>query len=637
MNRLSNMDWPERVRTLRTHALAPLRYAQRYVIAFIMTLLLILTALAGGYHYFRYKTFRPEDAGGSDAGVSFDPIWYGEIGLTIGALITVYACAYFLFRRLMRDIRATLETAQSSNEGQERLGLALTGAEYGIWDWDIEDDYIYWSTSMYSLLRQRPRTGHLRAENVALLLHHEDRAELQNMRSLSERGAERYDGYFRLQNSEGHWTWLHAKGQVWRRLDGQRDRLILVLADATQIKDAEENAQKTGRRLSEAVGDTDTAFALWDNENKIISINAPYTDYMNHRGDEFAIGARYDAPSGAGEFRFHPENAQVTPLGDGIGEVQLVGGQSMLVRERPTREGGYVSLAVDITALKRKEADQRKDDIDIRNSLIETEQSRTRLLEQTRQLVELAEKYAGEKSRAQSANQTKSEFLANMSHELRTPLNAIIGFSEMMQGHVFGPLGSPKYEEYASDIKTSGELLLEMINDILDMSKIEAGKVTIDSEAFDLAPVIEECLRIVGPRGAAGGLTLHNAVPDLPRAFADQRAVKQVLLNLFSNAVKFTPEGGTVSVDAHVEGDWITVGVTDTGIGIAEEDLPRIGRPFEQIETAQGKKHKGTGLGLALSKSLVELHGGTLRIASKTGTGTRVEFSIPAFVTEPVA
>jgi two-component system cell cycle sensor histidine kinase PleC len=216
-----------------------------------------------------------------------------------------------------------------------------------------------------------------------------------------------------------------------------------------------------------------------------------------------------------------------------------------------------------------------------------------------------------------------------MSHELRTPLNAINGFSEIMLAEMFGALGDARYRDYAQDIHNSGQHLLALINDILDMSKIEAGKMTLSLEPVSVEEVTEEAVRLVRTRAETAGLTLTFDLPPLPDVEADYRAVKQVLLNLLSNAVKFTPRGGRVWVSAERLGEFVRVSVRDTGIGISADDLKRLARPFEQIESQQAKTQQGTGLGLALSKALVDMHGGMLELASAPGQGTTASFSLP--------
>jgi len=248
---------------------------------------------------------------------------------------------------------------------------------------------------------------------------------------------------------------------------------------------------------------------------------------------------------------------------------------------------------------------------------------------QTEQLDYLAEKYAEQKDRAEEANQAKSEFLANMSHELRTPLNAIIGFSEIMETGMFGPLGASKYHEYCRDIRDSGNYLLDVINDILDMSKIEAGRATLDFQDVDLAQIIADAVRVVSARAAEKRLEVNLEVADAIRLKADRRALKQVALNLLSNAVKFTPEGGRVTVRARTAAGVATFAIEDNGIGIPKAALKNLGRPFEQVESQLTKSHKGSGLGLAIAKSLTDLHGGSVRIRSTQGVGTIVLVRLP--------
>jgi len=310
-----------------------------------------------------------------------------------------------------------------------------------------------------------------------------------------------------------------------------------------------------------------------------------------------------------------------------VREAELNDGRWIQISERRTAEDGLVMTAADITAIKTQEEARRKNEEALQRAVDGLEQSQE-------QLSELARKYEAEKVRAEAANKAKSEFLANMSHELRTPLNAINGFSEIMVGEMFGPLGDARYKEYAGDILSSGQHLLALINDILDMSKIEAGKMNLKFEPLTVEDVVEDAVRLVRNRADSAGLALELEFPrDLPEVEADYRAVKQVLLNLLSNAIKFTPRGGRVTVRAEARrdptGERIRISVRDTGIGIAADDLKRLAQPFEQIESQHSKTQQGTGLGLALTKSLVEMHGGALDIQSAPGEGTTVAFSVP--------
>jgi len=230
-----------------------------------------------------------------------------------------------------------------------------------------------------------------------------------------------------------------------------------------------------------------------------------------------------------------------------------------------------------------------------------------------------------------AANRAKSEFLANVSHELRTPLNAIIGFSEIILGEMFGPLGSGRYRDYLSDIRDSGNHLLGVINDILDLSKIEAGRMQVIEQPVELAPTIDTILRMVEERAKANRIAIEVALPGKPPCvLADERLVKQILINLMSNAVKFTPAGGRITVGAALQADGgIAISVADTGIGIPAEDLPMVCSPFWQIDRGLNRKFEGTGLGLSLCKRMAELHGGRLELQSELGKGTTVTLHLP--------
>jgi signal transduction histidine kinase len=258
---------------------------------------------------------------------------------------------------------------------------------------------------------------------------------------------------------------------------------------------------------------------------------------------------------------------------------------------------GYRGIATDITAEKRTERELRE-----------------------------------AKEAAETANSAKSEFLASMSHELRTPLNAIIGFSDMMMSEMFGPLGHPKYGEYIRDIHSSGSHLLALINDVLDMSKIEAGRFELDESIVNLGSVVDSCLAMIEWRASKNEVDLGER-PHLvlPNVLADERAIRQVLLNLVTNAVKFTPRGGRVQIAGGTDanGD-VLVAVADTGVGIPTEALERLFEPFQRASVQVARQQEGTGLGLAISRRLMELHGGALEIESAVGEGTVVRIRFPA-------
>jgi signal transduction histidine kinase len=229
----------------------------------------------------------------------------------------------------------------------------------------------------------------------------------------------------------------------------------------------------------------------------------------------------------------------------------------------------------------------------------------------------------------EAANRHKSEFLANMSHELRTPLTAIIGFSEVLSDKIFGELND-KQDEYMGDIVSSGRHLLSLINDILDLSKVEAGRMDLDCSKFDVPMAIENALILIRERATRHGIKVAHQIDErMGEIVGDERKFKQVLLNLLSNAVKFTPEGGRIDVDAALTNESVEISVSDTGCGIAPENQETIFEEFRQVGTDAAKKREGTGLGLTLTKKFVELHGGTIRVESVIGKGSTFTFTLP--------
>lgn len=374
--------------------------------------------------------------------------------------------------------------------------------------------------------------------------------------------------------------------------------------DVTAAKEAERALQVSDRRFRAIFDNVPAALFLKETDGRYKLINRKYSQWFNvqpeeivgktvhelyprERADRYAACDRELARAGA----VHTDEVDI-PLWTGETRTFTITKFPITDGERMTDIGGVI---VDVTKRKRAE---------------------TQLL------------HAREV--AEEANRAKSHFLANMSHEIRTPLNAILGFADTMHSEIFGPLGSDRYLDYTDNIVTSGRHLLELINDLLDISRIEAGEYPIRREAFAVSALIEECTLLVQNMAEASAISLRIDMPDnAPDFYADRRALKQILLNLLSNAVKFTPEGGEIVVAVRYGPGWSELSVRDTGIGIAEADLKTITSPFERGRVSEFEKKEGIGLGLAITESLVDLHNGKLSIVSRVKEGTTVTARFP--------
>jgi two-component system, cell cycle sensor histidine kinase PleC len=513
-----------------------------------------------------------------------------------------------------------------------RIDTALNRGRCGLWDWDLARGRVFWSRSMFDLLGLPARNELLSFGELNALVHSDDIDLYGLARQLADAEVQSIDHAFRMRHADGHWLWLRVRCELARQENETGPHLIGIAVDVSEQKHLVERTTAADLRLRDAIETIPEAFVLWDADNRLVLCNSIFQEL--HRLPDSAVvpGTPYETVVAAGTrpiVRTSNINEDGQPQGARTFEAQLTDGRWMHISERRTKDGGYVSVGTDITKIKQHEQkliDGEKRRIATINDLRHSQQALER---QTDELADLAEKYAEEKTRAEDANQAKSKFLANMSHELRTPLNAIIGFSEIMESAMFGPLGAPRYTEYSRDIRASGQYLLDVINDILDMSKIEAGSVHFEPETVRLDEILADSLRVIGGRAVEKQLTLNSDIAPGITLHADRRALKQIALNLLSNAVKFTPEGGGISVHGRARRGMVTIVIADNGIGIPREALHKLGRPFEQVESQLTKRYQGSGLGLAIAKSLVEMHGGAMRICSVLDSGTMVVVRLP--------
>ncbi|MGN6286171.1 MAG: PAS domain-containing sensor histidine kinase [Afipia sp.] len=521
-----------------------------------------------------------------------------------------------------------------------RIDTALNRGRCGLWDWDLSRGRIFWSQSMFTLLGLENRNDLLAFGEVNALVNPEDIMLLDIAEQLMSGTISQIDRTFRMRHAQGHWIWLRVRCELSQGTSGDNGiHLIGIAVDMTEQKNLAEKTIEADLRLRDAIETVPEAFVLWDANDRLVLCNSHFQRLHKLPDSAVQPGTSYETVNEVGrmpEIRARLPEAVSRAPGTRTFEAQLDDGSWLHISERRTKDGGYVSVGTDITQIKLHEQKLVENDMRLTASVIDLKRSQTALEQQASELADLAQKYADEKQRAEEANQTKSKFLANMSHELRTPLNAIIGFSEVMSSGMFGALGSEKYQEYCHDILTSGNYLLEVINDILDMSKIEAGRMKFDLEHLDLSQTLIESVRVVSGRAENKNLSLETEIDETIPVVADRRAMKQIAVNLLSNAVKFTPDNGRVIVRSRIVGDTIRLMIADTGIGIEKQALTRLGRPFEQVESQLTKSYHGSGLGLAIAKSLVNLHGGSMKLRSKLDVGTVVYVTLPCDAREDV-
>jgi two-component system, cell cycle sensor histidine kinase PleC len=544
-------------------------------------------------------------------------VWTVFLVIAAGGLYAADVCGR---RRRLREELAV----------RARLELALRRGRCGLWTWDLRSGQITWSASMFGVLDLDDRPGEWTAAELQALVHPEDCSLEWIAQRAAEWSGEYIEVEFRMRAADGRWVWLHKRAELVKDKDSGETRLVGIAFDISDRKREAEASAMADQRLRDAIEAISEAFVLWDSGGRLVLCNSKYRSLLRLTEESAGPGVgRSRAPMLIGQSQ---EGAGRAIEGDhdccGF-EARLPDGRWLQVNERRTRDGGFVSVGTDITALKEHEEQLMNSERLLLATVAQLRQSRHSLEEQARQLAELAEGYQEQKAQAEAANCAKAEFLANMSHELRTPLNAIIGFSQLMGSQTFGPLGSEKYRDYCRHIAASGEYLLHVVSDVLDMSRLEAGREKLTYSWFRAGEAVERAVQDIAATARDKRILVAVDVCANLSLEADRDAIERILTTLMRNAVKFAPEGGTVEIGVEAISDRVYFCVEDNGPGIASEDIARLGRPFEQGDVVMADGMKGSGLGLAIASSLVELHGGSLRLGSRAGEGAVAVATLP--------
>ncbi|MBT3533429.1 MAG: PAS domain S-box protein [Rhodospirillaceae bacterium] len=514
-----------------------------------------------------------------------------------------------------QDISERQVTTLALRDSERRL---LDFAEAGSdWFWEMDENYLYtWFSSNFEHkfgVKPETRYGVSRLDLVAEWAEEDGAAK--HRRCLEQR-LPFVNVITRPILDDDRNIWLRVSGSPFFDEAGEFRGYRGVCSDVSEEMAFREQAESDAERIATAMDGLNENMALFDASDRLVFCNKAFRELNDQIFDVIIPGVTFEEILRANVrhnfFRAKSEDAEefiqqrLRQFHQPDGPVDLeLEGENWIRATVQVLENGERALTMnDITGIKRAEADLR-----------------------------------AAKEQAEQANRAKSMFLANMSHELRTPLNAISGFSEIISQQLFGPLGDAHYGEYAQDIHASGQHLLAIINDILDLSRIEEGQDELEESENTIGDVIEACMPLVRERAGAAGVRINLEIGEaLPQIILDLRRVKQILINLLSNSIKFTEAGGRITVRAEIgkTGD-LEVMVIDTGIGMRPADIPRALEPFGQIDSSLARRYEGTGLGLSLARQLAEAHGGRLEIESELGVGTTVRMLLPSnrLVTPP--
>nr|WP_321457667.1 ATP-binding protein [uncultured Cohaesibacter sp.] len=559
------------------------------------------------------------------------------IFVSMSSIILLIVYAFFSQGARAREADSLFETTV------DRMDAALRHSRSGLWDWNLGSGQIYWSPSMFQLLGMQKRDELLSFANINSLMHPEDGNLHEHVQELLSSERSMMDRRFRMRHTDGRWIWIQIRAEL---TVSSRDKLHLmgVVMDVTQEIEQAEIDKMAEIRLRDAVDTISEAFVLWDKDSKLVLCNQPYRSLYNLPDDEEIIGLGYNEIMDSGQphvveieddstledSELLLDKVTTSPKAARSYKVRLADGRWLQISERRTRDGGFVSVGTDISNLKLQEERLLDSEQQLIASVSDLRKSRQTLEKQAQQLVVLTEQYAKEKENAQIANRAKSQFLANISHELRTPLNAIIGFSEVMKQEIFGEHSTSKYKDYSEDIHASGSYLLSLIDDILNMSRLEDGEVDLNPADLDMVTLVRESYdHSIKDMAAERNLDVKDELPESLPAYADPAMIDHVILNLLDNAVKFTPEGGQIAIRGEIRDGYSYLTISDTGVGIPQDAIDRLGHPFEQVQNQFTKSHKGSGLGLSIARTIVCLSGGTMKIRSRIGQGTRITVCLP--------
>ena len=531
----------------------------------------------------------------------------------------------YVFFRLAAQERAREEARVSD---ALRFDQALGGGKCGLWDFDLATNTLERSPSLDALLGFSGSSS--RKSDLYSLegMVHPDDTELFVAIERLRRGRDKhFDATFRIKNGQGQWIWLHARGSLFQE-DGEA-RIIGAAVDVTRHMIVAQRTQEADVQLRRAVETISDAFVIWDEDDNLALCNTAFRKL--HGLSRFQIYQGMPKTDVYTQSSLKPLSEELV---ESVGETEvhvlsLENDVWLQTRSSKIAGLGVVMVASNISELKNNELALLENEQELTRMVSELRQSRRVLEEQKQHMAELAHRYSLAKEKAEAANSAKANFLANISHELRTPLNAVIGFSEFVMSDEKDRITRDNIRSYCADINKSGRTLLEILDDILTMSSLEAGRIRIAPYHMDLAKACTRTLDKYTQEAEKKGISLIASLPDDLSLLADAASLNRIISNLVSNAIKFSDTGTCVRVSAYEEASHVVISVEDEGVGIPAKYIDQLGQAFVQVANCETRGHEGSGLGLAIVRSLTKLHGGSFNIESTCGVGTLVKVYFP--------
>ena len=555
------------------------------------------------------------------------------LALFLGLFLVLVGLVSIYNWQAARAERETEERAEFINRLEEALALGRCG----LWDWDVARGRIFLSRSMRWLLGLPMTEDYMDLADFLALQHPEDEPVDSLLEKRLEEGHTTFEHELRLRHADGGWLWLKLRGALPETERAHR-HLVGIAVDITAQKQATEAVRNAEERLMQAIESLSESFVLWDESMRMVMCNSKFREFHGlsagacHRGRSFAdIMAEARWP--VRKRHFH------RVYGEGSGhetvmELELASGRWLQISEQYMEGGGFVSVGTDITELKRKQLELEQSRRELQETVRALEASQEEIEHKNMRLKMLARRYQQEKERAEEALRTKSRFLANVSHELFTPLNHILASADLMRQQTLGEMAGI-YVDYARQIHAAGQEVHRKIRDMLEYAQLSSGEVPLRPERMKVAELLAEVAERHAATAEGKGVALSWRAPEGLEAELDAERIEQALHQLVSNAVRFTDEGEVRITAGGSEDGLMALEVADTGIGIPPEKIAQIGKPFERAGEAYNSHRGGSGIGLAIAKAIVEMHGGRMEIESEPGRGTRVRLILPLARRQP--